>query len=312
MAAWLVLAVGDEQRSYGNNDGYDDEPSQHYSWDSTVPNHGELKAGDVIVLRDKNALLGVSVIDEIVIGTTVKETYVCPNCGLAKFDTRKVARPTYKCRKCLQEFNERKARPRSVITYRSEHDAAWVGMPGLLSRQELGALCDSPKAQHSLRRIQWPKLREAIHRTGAATTVAIADTRRGFHGDRGFHGGHREALVRVRIGQGLFRRDLLRTHGETCAFTGPAPAAVLEAAHLSRFAERGVHHADEGLLLRRDLHRLFDLGLLAIHPEQLTIDVSGLLAQYPNYRNLQGTRVEADLTERHRSWLADHWELHRS
>lgn len=36
--AWLCLAVSG-RRQHGGNDGYDDNPSSHYSWDSTVPNH---------------------------------------------------------------------------------------------------------------------------------------------------------------------------------------------------------------------------------------------------------------------------------
>ena len=38
MTAWLALTVG-EDRQHGGNDGYDDSPSSHYSWDETVPNH---------------------------------------------------------------------------------------------------------------------------------------------------------------------------------------------------------------------------------------------------------------------------------
>jgi len=41
---WLVLAVGND-RQHGGNAGYDDVPDTHYSWDSTVANHGQISLG---------------------------------------------------------------------------------------------------------------------------------------------------------------------------------------------------------------------------------------------------------------------------
>jgi N-acyl homoserine lactone hydrolase len=45
----------------------------------------------------------------------------------------------------------------------------------------------------------------------------------------------------------------------------------LEAAHLYSYAASGVHHLDGGLLMRRDVHRLFDLGHHAVRPNSLTL-----------------------------------------
>ena len=65
-------------------------------------------------------------------------------------------------------------------------------------------------------------------------------------------------------------------------FHGPAPAEVLEACHLYSYAEIGRHDIEGGLLLRRDLHRLFDQGLLAVTPDG-TIDVGESLKPYDLY-----------------------------
>jgi len=81
--AWLVLAAGDA-RQHGGNDGYDDVVDRYYSWDSTVPNSSALAVGHAIVLWDKMALLGVSVIEAIQSGEATKTTYSCPNCGQAR------------------------------------------------------------------------------------------------------------------------------------------------------------------------------------------------------------------------------------
>jgi hypothetical protein len=73
----------------------------------------------------------------------------------------------------------------------------------------------------------------------------------------------------------------------------------------------GEHHVKGGLLLRRDVHRLFDLGHLAIDPETLTVDVAQSLAAFPAYASLAGKSLATPLTTGHRQWLRDHWEEHR-
>ncbi|MEU5420760.1 HNH endonuclease signature motif containing protein [Streptomyces sp. NPDC020667] len=303
--AWLVLAVG-EDLSRGGNDGYDDNPSEHYSWDSRVPHSGDLKPGDVIALWDKRALLGLSVIERIDIAQAVKNTYTCPHCNKADFKPRVRKKPRYLC-KCGKEFEDSVARRTSVTAYRSSHAAAWVDMPGILDGRTLRQLCDSPGSQLSMRPMHWEVLREAIARTGAPTTVQIADT-----AHRAIHGGHRQAVVRARVGQAAFRRQLLETLGEVCAFTGPAPAAALEAAHLYSYATSGEHHSEGGLLLRRDIHRLFDLGLIAVNPATLTADVAGRLRPFPVYAALHGSSLTVPLKARHRTWLEAHWAFHRT
>ncbi|GJF27814.1 hypothetical protein KNE206_05140 [Kitasatospora sp. NE20-6] len=318
MAAWLVLAVGDD-RSHGGNDGYDDEPSRHYSWDSTVPNHAAMQPGDVIALWDKKALLGVSVIEDIATEQSEKDVYSCPACGRASFKARKTKLPVYVCWDCAAEFDVPNTRRRSVTTYRSRHDAFWTDMTGLLTGPVLRSLCDSPKSQNSLRPIRWDRLSAAIEATGGSTVRIVDAGRKGFHGDQqGFHGdrsmkgGHRIVTVRARLGQRAFRQRLLAEHGDTCAFTGPTPRAALDAAHLYSYAANGEHHEDGGLLLRRDLHRLFDLGLVAVHPERLTVDVSVQLAAYPSYAQLQDAAVVSRLSKGHVAWLEAHWTLHRT
>ncbi|MEU0020523.1 HNH endonuclease signature motif containing protein [Streptomyces rochei] len=306
--AWLVMAAGDN-RKHGGNGGYDDLPSEHYSWDSAVPNHGRPAAGDVIAVWDKKSLLGISVIEDIDTGEGVKEIYNCPNpaCGKSDFQPRKTVTPKYACLKCGHRFDVPVSGTKPVVTYRSRHGAAWVDMPGILSGDELRSLCDKPRTQHSIRSMRWERLRDAITATGTPTTVDIADS-----AQRAITGGHKRVSVRARVGQTAFRLRLLKAQGESCAFTGPAPAAALEAAHLYSYAATGEHHTSGGLLLRRDIHRLFDLGLITVRPDEGTLDVAGQLAQYPLYAQIHGTRPTVQLRPQHRPWLRTHWELHRT
>ncbi|MEV0187196.1 HNH endonuclease signature motif containing protein [Kitasatospora purpeofusca] len=304
--AWLVMAVGDD-RSHGGNDGYDDDPARHYSWDSTVPNSERPAVGDVIALWDKKSLLGVSVIEDIETGRAEKDRYTCPlpGCGKADFKPRKKKRPVYRCNECYGEFDVPNARREEVTTFRTRHATAWVDMAGALPGSVLRQLCDKP-SQHSIRAMRWERLQTALAGVGVTASVTIAEQAR-----RTITGGHRERVVRARVGQAEFRARLLERHGPVCAFTGPAPATVLEAAHLYSYAANGAHHDDGGLLLRRDVHRLFDLGHIAVDPATQALDVLPALAAYPAYAALHGTAPAVPL-QRSRAWLEAHWAQHRS
>jgi hypothetical protein len=60
------------------------------------------------------------------------------------------------------------------------------------------------------------------------------------------------------------------------------------------------------------VHRLFDLGHLAVDPRDHTIDVSEAIGDYPDYYQLQGEKLRAELTARQERWIAKHWAMHRS
>ena len=62
--AWLMLTT-DERRTHHGHDGYDDVADSHYSWDSTVPNHALPQIDDMIVIWNRNGLVGFSRIEKI-------------------------------------------------------------------------------------------------------------------------------------------------------------------------------------------------------------------------------------------------------
>ncbi|WP_421109734.1 HNH endonuclease [Streptomyces sp. NEAU-S77] len=305
--AWLVLAVGDA-RQHGGNDGYDDNPREHYSWDSTVPNHGRMAVGDVIALWDKKDLIGVSVIHAIDTGTAQKTVYFCPECKKADFKRRSRLKPACRCNQCGAMFETPGEKVKTVTTYRSRHGRTWLDGRGLLTGRQLRGLCDSPGSQLSMRPARWEKLRDALLATEKADQVTDLAGRERLP----IPGGHKTAKVRVRVGQGEFRSRLLLKQGEQCAVTGPAPACVLEAAHLYSYAESGEHHDFGGLLLRRDIHRLFDLGHITVDPATDMLDVDSSLDEYPLYADLHGKPLALELRDEHRVWLAAHWHTHRT
>lgn len=74
-------------------------------------------------------------------------------------------------------------------------------------------------------------------------------------------------LIRPRLGQGGFRVAVTDAYARACAVTGEHSLPALEAAHIRPFSKEGPHRISNGLLLRSDLHRLFDKGYLTVSPD---------------------------------------------
>lgn len=87
--------------------------------------------------------------------------------------------------------------------------------------------------------------------------------------------------ARVRRGQPKFRENLLRAYGGRCSISGHGPKEVLEAVHIAPHAKTGINELDNGLLLRCDLHSLFDSHLLRIDPGGLSISIDSSLKETP-------------------------------
>ena len=82
---------------------------------------------------------------------------------------------------------------------------------------------------------------------------------------------------KVRRGQAEFRSNLLGAYGSKCVITGEGPEEVLEAVHIVPHSVSGINELDNGLLMRADLHHLFDDGLLTINPISKTVEMLEML-----------------------------------
>lgn len=90
--------------------------------------------------------------------------------------------------------------------------------------------------------------------------------------------------VYPRIGQGTFRVLVTEAYERRCAITGEKTLPVLDAAHIQPYSQEGPHRIQNGLLLRRDLHALFDRGYLTVN-EDLRVEVSNRIKEdYGNGR----------------------------
>jgi putative restriction endonuclease len=89
----------------------------------------------------------------------------------------------------------------------------------------------------------------------------------------------RDVIVRPmaeRRGQGTFRTRVLTAYQGRCAATGERAVPALDAAHIQPHLGPASNHIQNGLLLRADLHRLYDAGYVTVTPD-LRLEVSGRL-----------------------------------
>jgi putative restriction endonuclease len=74
-------------------------------------------------------------------------------------------------------------------------------------------------------------------------------------------------LIRPRLGQGAFRVSVTDVYQRRCAVTCERTLPILDAAHIRPYGQGGEHEITNGLLLRTDIHRLFDLGYVTVSIE---------------------------------------------
>ena len=305
--AWLALSVEDDARLHGGNQGYRDEPSSVYRYDSKVSRAKEIAEGHRIVLWDKATLLGASVIDQIVVTPGEKDLYSCPKCHRASLKARKTRTPEFRCPDCGHEFeaDEREVRTEPVMHFEARYAPRWVDLAGSLNGRQLRELCVRPNSQHSFRPLRWQEFAKAVEDANGPVLRLLGSTARPLGADP--LGGHTRKMVQVRIGQPQFRSAMLEKYGATCAFTGPCPPRALEAAHLYSYAAVGKHHDSGGLLMRRDLHSLFDSGLLTVDPANSRIHVDPFLSSYSEYERLNGRPLAVKLTGEQLRWIDTYW-----
>lgn len=100
---------------------------------------------------------------------------------------------------------------------------------------------------------------------------------------------YRNTTSKERVGQSKFRNDIMNAYGKKCCITGETTSEILEAAHIQEYISEESNHIQNGLLLRADLHKLFDAGLITINDEY-KIQVSRFLDS-SNYQSLDGKKI---------------------
>jgi putative restriction endonuclease len=102
-------------------------------------------------------------------------------------------------------------------------------------------------------------------------------------------------IILPRLGQGLFRIVVTDVYDKRCAVTGERTLPVLDAAHIKPYEIVQKHEVWNGLLVRSDLHRLFDRGYVSVDPATRRLAVSKRIKdEFENgrdYYKLEGTSI---------------------
>lgn len=154
--------------------------------------------------------------------------------------------------------------------------AQWIPIPESFSKNIVkfkGYVTDDPEG----RRL-WDAVQDALVGNVATRPPGFADIeQQARYGE--------PVLVKPRLGQGAFRILVTDNYRRRCAISGERTLPALDAAHIRPFSVGGSHEASNGILMRRDIHSLFDLGYVTITPE-LKFEVSRRIREeYENGRH---------------------------
>ena len=102
--------------------------------------------------------------------------------------------------------------------------------------------------------------------------------------------------IRPRLGQGAFRVVVTEAYERRCVVSGERTLPILDAAHIRAYADGGDHESSNGLLLRTDIHKLFDLGYVTVDKDHRFVVSRRLKEDFDNgrhYYDLHGTEIRS-------------------
>lgn len=312
--AWSLLALSDERRQYGGNTGYGDQLTSVYLYDAAVQNHKQLAEGDLVLIRDSDHLVGLAQVEKIISSTVNKVRQRCPACGKVTIKLRKTSTPPWRC-SAGHEFQQPTSETISLAGYEARYGQTFVATPGAIPVEDIKAAARRPSDQLSIEEIDisslearlsrmFPQARALIARFSDSCTLEQTDAI-----ERADETSRQEATefiasmcdsresilraIRVRRGQRTFRDNLIKRYGGRCVVSGCRVLDILEAAHISPYLGAADNHPQNGLLLRADLHTLFDLNLMAIEPGSLVIKFHPKVCA-DGYAQFDGTALQFD------------------
>ncbi|REC75828.1 hypothetical protein DRF60_15060 [Chryseobacterium elymi] len=305
---WIFKTVAEVDRSFQTIDSYEDSISEYYNYDSLVPNSKQIKKNDIAIITDKKKILGFASIAYIDISKGEKIIRRCPQCPSTTIDSRKTKFPKYRCNKG-HAFDIPLEEPKVVTKFKAvfntflpfkgqREDLLQIrpfytkGYNQNMSMQRLDSKVfklfgdiEQKLQLDSYNNILSPE-QGYVKEEQSPYTVKMKD--------------EREIIlqaIKLRRGQQSFRKKLLEKYNRTCIITGCNVVDILEAAHIKPYRGENDHHPNNGLLLRADIHTLFDLNLISINPSTFEVIVSDLLinSEYIKYnkQKLSSTVIES-------------------
>lgn len=291
--AWSFKTIEKNDLRYWGNDGYHDDSSIYYRYDNFVANHKNVKKGDIVVITNRENILGVSIVDEISTNDIDKKRNQCihANCTAKKIMRRKKIKPEWRCSNG-HEFDSPKFTLQPAIEFIATYGKNYLNINNM-PINDLIAKTPRYNVQMSIQEIDLPwafnllssrkKLSIDINQNDGDEEIELptlhnADQREII-----------ERQIKQRRGQKSFRDKLLKSRSN-CAVTGCELIDILEAAHIDAYRNDSHNHISNGLLLRSDIHTLFDLNLCAIEPNDKTVHFSDCAIKN-GYKELNGKKI---------------------
>jgi len=293
--AWLLLKFGDE-RQHAGNDGYADQASV-YEYDSNVPNHKQIAEKDYVIICAPEQIIGIARIEKITSeqGEKILKRCPYPSCKSTKIQERAKKKPPYYCTKCRQEFEKPIIGAEPVQKFKAYYGNTFIALNKVITIKELREVCLRYNKQLSMQLIDLDKIKQILLENGIEFPKLLNATDHSEYiedfkylkaddSDEDDYTSKyiptkedsREIVfqqIRKRRGQSKFRNALRQRYGEKCMISGCQLIDILEAAHISPYRGADDNHPENGLLLRSDLHTLFDLDLLGINPDSLKVEL---------------------------------------
>jgi putative restriction endonuclease len=319
---WLLLSFGNN-RQHAGNPGYADQISQVYHYDSLVPNCRQLAEGDLVLLQDKEQLLGIARIEVISSYQESKPLSRCTSCNTTKIKERLKKKPRFYCCICGHEFDTPIIDHKPCEKFIADFGDTFVKAEGAIKIEELRQACTKYNGQFSMQLIDLQQI-EAMLFKNAPAVAKLINQNNNFKYLKADNADDNEnkteyvitdedtrktvfRQIKERRGQSIFRNFLRQRYGDQCMITGLKLLDVLEAAHISPYRGDDDNHPGNGLLLRADLHTLFDLNLLGINPESLEVKFHPKVME-TGYQKLEGRKLICSEYQPSRSVLEYRWK----
>lgn len=282
---WILKSKGDES-AFGGNEGYDDVVGTTYIYDTTVKNHDKISEGDIIIVAGKKYIEGFGRIEKIEIKTNIsKLRFRCPMCNTQEHYERKKVSPKFKCRN-KHLFDNPIEEEVTVNQFTATYKGNYIQCSPKSSVSLLNDYYVKRNYYYSIQpvridflRKEFPLVLDKLISVKASMEFDTEAQDQSFLEISDYLPLDVDARITQivkqisREGQQRFRETLIKYYGIKCMITGCTIPQAIEAGHVNPYRGKKDNHPANGLLLRRDLHALFDCNIIGIHPDDLKVHI---------------------------------------
>lgn len=313
---WALKSVEEDKKATLTIDNYDEDINEEYNYDSSVQNYKNIKVGDYAIILNKKNIFGFAKIGEINSSNGVKTRFYCPICKNSTLIKRTTLIPKFKCNNghtfevpfektvTVTKFN---ARFDFFIKINEQAYTTSILRPYYSNNynKNMSMQVLDHKVIQIFSKTHTDLINQSIQNTLQFQEIDDVES---IYKSNGMD--EREVILRsikLRRGQKEFRDKLIKRFKNTCIITRCKISEILEAAHINPYRGHNDNHLSNGILIRADIHTLFDLNLIGIEPNSLTIQISEKLKD-SEYKTLENKQLKIKQSKLSSEALIKRWE----